>query len=177
MNTILTHSGQYFDLADPQPDMIRIEDIAHALSHICRFTGHTRHFYSVAEHSVLVSCCVPRELAMQGLLHDATEAYVNDIAAPLKLLLPDYRAIEARVWTAIAERFGLPLELDPLVKDADLSMLTAERRHLMPPTADRWPCEDSHPATHGLLPNGLLPVYAWQHFTTRFAVLEALEAA
>lgn len=131
MSWIQTYTGRAFDLLDPQPDMVVIEDIAHALSNLCRFTGHTRVFYSVAEHSVHVAEILPDDLRLQGLLHDAAEAYIQDVATPLKWLLPDYKQIERRVWKAIAMKFNLPEALDPQVKDADLRMLMTERRDLL----------------------------------------------
>ncbi|MEM4379972.1 MAG: hypothetical protein QXL01_04720, partial [Thermoplasmatales archaeon] len=82
---IETYSGKKFDyLAQSELD---IEDIAHALSNLCRFNGHTRVFYSVAEHSVNVSSMVPPELKIAALLHDAAEAYIGDVPSPLKQLI------------------------------------------------------------------------------------------
>lgn len=130
---ISTVSGRRFYFDDIQQDSIVIEDIAHALGNLCRFTGQCAHFYSVAEHSVLVSYTVPRELALLGLLHDATEAYCADIARPLKRLLPDYQAVEQRIWHAIARRFSLPLEMPSEIKAADMAMLKLEVTRLLPP--------------------------------------------
>lgn len=132
MTWMLTFSGKQFDPIDPQPDMIDLIDIAHGLSHECRYAGQCRYFYSVAQHSVMVSQIVPLERALEGLLHDATEAYLKDIPRPLKALLPDYRSIEARVDAVIRDRFGLPAEMSMEVKDADLVLLATERRDLMP---------------------------------------------
>ena len=155
--TIVTHSGKYFNFLEPIPDMICIEDIAHALSHLCRFTGHTAQFYSVAQHSVLVSEILPPNLQLAGLLHDATEAYIGDVSRPLKMLLPQYREIEHRVWLAIAAKFDLPVDLPKPIKDADNTLLLTEKRDLLaysrhgefwewakdinplPSTIQRWP--------------------------------------
>lgn len=129
---ILTATGRYFDFANPDPDSIDINDIACALSRICRFTGHTTQSYSVAQHCVYVSHVVPEKYALQGLLHDAAEAYLGDVSSPLKQLLPDYKVIEQRIEAAICAKFGLPFPLHPTIKKADLRMLVTERREFMP---------------------------------------------
>ena len=140
--TIQLASGRYFNYENFGPGDINIWDIAHALSNLCRYTGHCQTFYSVAQHSVLVSEIVPTHLALEGLLHDATEAYVGDVNRPLKMLLPQYREIEQRVDAAIRERFRLPVQESPEVKEADNILLVTESRDLMPPSpggvVDEW---------------------------------------
>jgi hypothetical protein len=142
MTWILTASGKRFDYADPQPQQIDILDIAQALAHECRYAGHARRFYSVAQHSVLVSQIVPREHALEALLHDAHEAYCKDIPRPLKALLPDYRAVEDRIDGVIRAHFGLPAKLSEAVVTADLVLLATERRDLMPHDDTPWPILD-----------------------------------
>lgn len=128
---IQMNSGIAFWPLDPRADEVRIEDIAHSLSLLCRFGGHCRRFYSVAEHSVHVARQVSREAALWGLLHDASEAYVCDLPRPLKRMLPGYSMIEKRVHLAIAEHFGLSPEIPAEVKTADEAMLLAEADQLM----------------------------------------------
>lgn len=136
--TILTVSGNYFPLLAPSADDIRVVDIAHALSNLCRFTGHVREFYSVAQHSVLVSQIVPPEDALAALLHDASEAYITDISKPLKPHLGGYVEIETRIMEVVLQAFGLPTCLPDSVKRADLILLATEKRDLMPAHGDDW---------------------------------------
>lgn len=131
-------SGRKFYPLDPLPTEIFIEDIAHALSMICRFGGHCTMFYSVAEHSYNASFEVPEEDAFAALMHDATEAYVADIIRPIKPDLQGYAEIEHRVWVAIAEKFRLPIKLPSSVKEADNAMLLAEQRDIMAPPPEPW---------------------------------------
>jgi hypothetical protein len=120
------------DLKNPDPYAISITDIAHSLSQLCRFGGHTREFYSVAQHSLMVSLHVPREYAFIGLLHDATEAYLQDVIRPLKQLLPNYADIEAHMWETIAWHFHLSDTIPECVKEMDMIMCATEMRDLLP---------------------------------------------
>lgn len=130
-NWIQMHSGIAFWPLDPRADEVRIEDIAHSLSLLCRFGGHCSRFYSVAEHSVHVARLCSPETALAGLLHDASEAYVVDLPRPLKRMLPEYGIIESKVQMAIAEHFGLPLLLPEEVTRMDDAMLLAEAAQIM----------------------------------------------
>jgi uncharacterized protein len=137
---IQTAAGRYFDLLAPQDNVFGIEEIAHALSNMCRFTGHTRVHYSVAQHSWLVSWLVPAEFAMHGLLHDAAEAFVGDVSSPLKRQLPMYKMIEGDIERTVFARFGIwglcNRDSHQAVKHADLVALVTEQRDLMPPRGD-----------------------------------------
>lgn len=130
---IQTYSGRRIWPLNPDPDRIVLEDIAHALSNVCRFTGHVNHFYSVAQHSVLVSQkCDPQD-ALWGLLHDASEAFIADVARPVKQH-PDfafYREAEKRLMLAVCQAFGLPSSQPSSVTIADHRMLYTERRDLL----------------------------------------------
>ncbi len=123
---ISTQSGTRIDLLHPKPEQIHIEDIAHGLSQTCRFAGQCPAFYSVAQHSVLVSRLVPETFALHGLLHDASEAFMGDLHSGLKRLLPDYRALEHRVLAAIFRHFGLN---DQALKPAPVAL--ADRQALL----------------------------------------------
>lgn len=133
-----TFTGVMFWPLDPKPEEIVIEDIAHSLSMQCRFNGHVREFFSVAQHSVMVSYIVPLEHALWGLLHDAAEAYIGDMVKPLKLHQPDFRRVEALIMVAVCDRFGLDHLEPPEIKEADNVMLMTERRDLLSLPPETW---------------------------------------
>lgn len=144
MTWMQTYTGFRFELQHPDPRKIWISDIAESLSKLCRFNGHCLGFYSVAEHSVIVSRHVPPEHALWGLLHDAHEAYIGDIIKPLKdMLWPRttlrrewFSTLEARYHTAIALRYGLTTDSPPSeVRNVDLRLLSDERDQVMFPMA------------------------------------------
>jgi hypothetical protein len=138
------YSGRQFWPLDPRPEEVDILDIAHALSHLCRFAGHVTRFYSVGDHCVRVSRLAPahdRMIALAGLLHDATEAYVVDVPRPLKRFLPGYAEIEARVARCVEARFDLETGIldHPAVKTWDEVLLATEARDLMGgETGGKW---------------------------------------
>lgn len=135
--TIMLRSGAWFDFCAPASSSFTIEDIAHGLAHTCRYSGQCADFYSVAEHSILVSQ-VAEGCEFEALLHDAAEAFVGDITRPLKQMLPEYKKIETDVERAVLERFGVPWPLPEKVKWADLRVLAAEQKQIMPLGTDDW---------------------------------------
>lgn len=153
---ICTVGESYFDFANPEASVIDPRDIAHALSMLCRFTGHTRQFYSVAQHCVLTSYLVPPEHAFAALMHDAHEAFVGDVSSPLKAMCPDYKAIEDRCEAAVAARFGLTTPWPDEIKHADLVMLATEKRDLMAAADHTWALLD------GIEPSETAITYGWQ---------------
>jgi hypothetical protein len=123
-------SGGFFDFIDIENSTYTVEDIAHNLSHICRYTGAVEQFYSVAQHSVIVSHCVPPEHALSGLMHDASEAFMSDLNSPLKALMKPYKALEKKVEKEIFGRLNLPFPMKSSVKVADVAVFMAENRDL-----------------------------------------------
>ncbi len=147
---IQTHSGkQFFPLA-PRPEDVCIDDIAHALSQKVRFTGHCSRLYTVGQHSLLVSEALPSSFKLAGLLHDATEAYLPDVAAPIKghvrIETPEglktFAEVENRLADVIFEALGLSsiraLIDSPEIKRADLTVLATEVSILMGDPPDDW---------------------------------------
>lgn len=137
---IQTYTGVKFCPLDPNPHAIDIRDIAHALALQSRFSGHCRAFYSVAQHSCLVSSLCSSKNALWGLLHDASEAYLVDVPSPVKHdpHFEFYREAEARLNEAVRVRFRLEKPMPAEVKRADGIALAAEARALLTTLHDGW---------------------------------------
>ncbi|AMV24559.1 hypothetical protein VT84_09200 [Gemmata sp. SH-PL17] len=186
---VQTFTGRKFWPLDPRPEDVDVRDIAHALSLLCRFTGHSRTFYSVAQHSVLASQIVPPESALAALLHDAAEAYMGDIARPWKRFLSitfrdadgdtfssTLKGAEDRLLDVLVVALGGPPASNeaawgPVAK-ADEILLVTEARDLMSPLTDGW----HHVPANGfaILPELIepwAPERAEREFLQRFATL------
>lgn len=171
---IQTHGGRQFWPLAPRADDIAIADIAHSLSLLCRFNGHCREFYSVAEHSLRVSRICAPEHALWGLLHDAAEAYFGDIPRPVKAQFPAVADMEERLLRAVAEHFALPWPPPAAVRAADEALLATEARDLMgTPPAD-WRLA-AVPLPERIAP--LAPAAAELAFLARFHELKGREPA
>lgn len=127
-----TFTGLRLYPTKPDPRAVAIEDIAHALSQICRFGGHTSRAYSVGQHSVLLSYACRREDRVNALLHDAAEAYLGDVVRPFKLQIPWFKPLESRWLRAISTALDVPSIREPwrLVRVHE-ALLASERRDLL----------------------------------------------
>ncbi len=180
MTWMQTHSGIAFDLLEPTPEMVNLYDIAHALSMLCRYAGHVRVHYSVAQHSCLIHDWLTSKrpkhpmIALGGLMHDGAEAYMCDIPAPVKHALSestrrDLTAMADRIDEAICGRLGIGPHLLHLaeVKEVDLRILLDERDALMGPPPKEWGVEG--PALG-------LSVHAWSAERARAEWLQRLRS-
>lgn len=159
--------GRFFDFMDPFGfDYSDIDMIAGSLSNICRFTGHVNKFYSVAEHSVNVSRLVPEKYAMEGLMHDASEAFVGDVSSPLKALLPQYRDIEEKIQEAICRQYGLAYPFPDDIHEADKKMYWNERKNIAPADDRIWHQERA--AARKVNAVGMAPNMAKRMFLSRY---------
>jgi hypothetical protein len=162
---IETYSGKRMYFLDPRPEDICIEDIAHALSNKCRFAGHCSSFYSVAEHSLIVSLLVEPDLALTALMHDAAEAYLEDIPSPIKPYFKEYKEMERNIMEVLASKFEFQFPEPDEVKEADKVQLVSEARHLMPSRGADYP---QVPGRTGKKPKCLYPHLAEEVFLERF---------
>lgn len=167
-----TYTGRQFWPLDPRPEEIFVEDIAHSLSQQCRYAGHCLKFYSVAEHCVLMAEVVTQaggslDEARWALLHDASEAYLVDVPRPVKPHLTGYRAAEAAVMMAVAERFGLSASMPKLVHEFDNRIIADERANLSPCFAP-WDFDET---PLGVVLRNWSPFVAEQRFLMTFGNL------
>lgn len=169
---ILTASGFVLNLANPDATGLPVEDVARALAYQPRWCGATKHFYSVAEHSVMVSRLVPQAFAYHALWHDSIEFVQGDWPSPLKIYLGrvEINRKLAPIEAALARRFGFQSHL-PEVKEADLVAMATELRDLLPNSWVDW----GHlppPATEQIVPVG--PERAFALFMERYEEIKHL---
>lgn len=177
-----TSSGWRYYPQDPRPGDFDIHDIAHALANQCRFGGHVSRFYSVAEHSVHVSyeCCT--RYALDGLLHDASEAYLVDVPRPAKYApgMEGYMVMEDALMDAVVVRFisrQVPkgsYVIPICVRRADEQMLATEARDLMPqdgPGGVRGWTLEYFPLPHLCVRRSWTPAKARRRFLRRYREL------
>jgi hypothetical protein len=169
-----TWTGVRFYPEDPRKADVDILDIAFALGNISRYGGHCR-YYSVAEHSILVSRMVPEHLALEGLMHDAIEAYIGDMIRPMKRAVGPgnaYFSIERNVRRAIAAQFGLAEEIPEAVLIADVQIVGLEKL-VLHPRSNRWVLPYGVP--EGLAIDCLPPRSASLAFLRRYSELVDVE--
>lgn len=181
-NWMQTYTGNRFFPLDPRPDDFNLLDIAHSLSMQCRYNGHVTNFYSVAEHSVLVSQVIEQEtenrgLALWGLLHDASETYIGDMVRPLKLSLSEFSMIENKILWAMGEAFNLQLAgqvgsetacpIPEEVAAVDTRILVDEKNTLMAATLHRWDVQ-------GIMPTGAV-IQMWSPENAEKAFIQRFE--
>jgi 5'-deoxynucleotidase YfbR-like HD superfamily hydrolase len=137
-----TFSGIKFWVLDPRPEEVHIKDIAHSLSLTCRYNGMCKEFFSVAQHSVLVSRMCEAEDKLWGLLHDSAEAYISDVPTPVKRCIVGYDTIEANILKAVATRFDLVYPYSREVEKIDRKVLHDEAHSIMPIESRLWVREE-----------------------------------
>lgn len=175
-----TISGRAFYPLGPSVDDVVAMDIGHSLAMQCRYNGHVRRFYSVAEHCVLMSDWIlehatdvteeeRRALALWALLHDGAEAYIGDMVRPLKLHMPDFCAVDDAVTTVIAQRFGASGDtIPPRVKAVDTRILLDERAALLSTPPGDWALGDVRPLG--------VEIRGWEPSVAKWEYLSRLEA-
>lgn len=160
-----TASGVRFHFLNPSPEQVVLEDVALALSRACRYGGHTRRFYSVAEHCCLMSDWVLEQpwgdpmKALVALHHDDAEAYIGDLPRPAKQNMPQFKAVEERIDEAVARRFGLEYPHPAWLKDVDTRILVDERAAVMRRSGNAWSIDGQLPL--GVRPWNLMGRWTW----------------
>ena len=173
---IVLSSGAVFDFRAPEVCPWTIDDIARGLAYTARFRGQTSAFYSVAQHSVIMSRQAHEDIALAALFHDAAEAFVGDMPTPLKAMFPDFRHLEAEIQASILRRLGLPPDIPAAVKGLDRRMLATEVRDLVRKDHDAycWPLpQDTEPFPLDVIP--VPPKRAHWEFHKRAAELLGMD--
>jgi hypothetical protein len=170
MTFIQVSSGKKFDVISCTLDEIEIEDIAHGLSNICRFTGQIPVFYSVAQHCIEMSYYAPESVRLEALMHDASEAYLGDVSKHLKetIGLP-YKAVEDDLMVKIATKFAFAWPCPTVIKVLDHDMLETEFKQV-------WRKRDPSIPSYGVeLPvklRPMTPTLAKEIFLSRYEALK-----
>lgn len=128
---IRVHSGGKFDLLNPRPSQMKIEDVVWSLSLIHRFNGHTQIPYTVLNHLIVCHDLAPNNVKRECMGHDYVEAYFNDISTKLKSLLPDYQKLEYNAEMVAAKKWKLQFPYPKIVKQIDLTALAWEMKWLL----------------------------------------------
>jgi len=163
---VTTYSGSKFFIDQCNIEDIKMEDIAHALSMNCRFNGHLKKFYSVAEHSILVSRLVPKKYALEGLLHDITEAFLPDMPRPFKSMINGFAEYENKLHQKIAECYNLLYPLPDEVKYIDKNIVRDEAEVLYKEVPD-WVEFYDNVCPHWKI-YGFTPYNAKRYFLARY---------
>jgi hypothetical protein len=172
---IETYTGIIFNIDNPTKDMIRIEDIAHGLAYECRYNGHTKRFYSVAEHCCVLSDYVlditkdPHK-ALHMLLHDAAEAYTSDVPRPIKKTVPEFRELENRIEAVVLAALGLPADMPNWMEILDNTVIKDERMAVMGNSGNVWKADSMQPL--GVKFPGYSPDEAEEAFMNRYNKLK-----
>jgi len=173
-------SGARFNYNKPEESDVTVEDIASALSNVCRFSGHLPRFYSVAQHLVNTSRIVSDDQAFTALMHDTAEAFTNDLPTPLKWALPIFKELEVSIESAMGKRFGFQYPYPKEVKDADTIMLILEKFHVKGdnsvwPNYEEWTKRKVSKYLPLVDLNSWQPIRAKREFLERFDELRRAE--
>ncbi len=183
-------SGIAFYFGDPTMDMIRPEDIAYSLSRLCRYNGHVRRWYTVAEHTCIMSDWImtqPWATARDGLTalhHDDAEYIIGDLPRPIKVTMPQFKALEEILDQKMAMRFGTIWPFPGWLKEADSRILMDERAEIMNPSTNIWGTDEMEPLGVDFMPisGRFCALTKWQwlrrhHKLTRMMVEESMKKA
>ncbi len=183
MSFMTTSRGNKFFPLEPARTVFDIKDVAHALSNLCRFGGHVKKFYSVAQHSILVADIVKAQggdadAELWALMHDSTEAYMVDMPTPIKAVIKGYSDMEHRLMSYLINGFALPNhkdmgQLPDVVKFADAVALVTEARQLMHGGLKDWDLKFKTLKPHATTIYPVSPARAEKAFLARYRKIQA----